>query len=55
MGLTGTSTPNDQDWPDGDRSSDEVGVAHEGLIEVCALDNRGMGRSSVPTKKSDYT
>lgn len=55
MGLVGTSTPNDQDWPESDRSSDEVGVAREGLIEVCALDNRGMGRSSVPTKKSDYT
>ncbi|KAE8727368.1 putative nucleic acid binding protein [Hibiscus syriacus] len=26
-----------------------------GGIEVCSFDNRGMGRSSVPTKKSDYT
>ncbi|WOH06653.1 hypothetical protein DCAR_0626081 [Daucus carota subsp. sativus] len=55
MGLAGTLTPNDQDWPDGDRSSDEVGGAHERLVEVCALDNRGMGRSSVPAKKSEYT
>lgn len=32
------------------------GVDDEGEgIEVCAFDNRGMGRSSVPTKKSEYT
>ncbi|CAA7021000.1 unnamed protein product [Microthlaspi erraticum] len=24
-------------------------------VEVCAFDNRGMGRSSVPTHKSEYT
>ncbi|KAI9097559.1 hypothetical protein K1719_025330 [Acacia pycnantha] len=24
-------------------------------IQVCALDNRGVGRGSVPTKKSDYS
>lgn len=24
-------------------------------IEVCCFDNRGMGMSSVPTKKSEYT
>ncbi|KAI3947334.1 hypothetical protein MKW92_015423 [Papaver armeniacum] len=24
-------------------------------IEVCAFDNRGMGQSSIPTKKSEYT
>lgn len=27
----------------------------EGGIEVCCFDNRGAGRSSVPTTKSDYT
>lgn len=27
----------------------------EGGIEVCCFDNRGAGRSSVPTDKSDYT
>ncbi|XWS48585.1 hypothetical protein CRYUN_Cryun13aG0089300 [Craigia yunnanensis] len=32
-----------------------VGQNEVGGIEVCAFDNRGMGRSSVPTKKSDYT
>ncbi|KAM7467681.1 hypothetical protein LguiB_015243 [Lonicera macranthoides] len=50
-GLTGTGRPNDDDWPAVDRNSDEIG---EG-VEVCAFDNRGMGRSSVPTKKSEYT
>ncbi|XP_016450897.1 uncharacterized protein LOC107775659 [Nicotiana tabacum] len=45
--LTGTITPNDDESPAaGDRSSG---------IEVCAFDNRGMGLSSVPTKKSEYT
>ncbi|KAJ0653472.1 putative carboxylesterase [Helianthus annuus] len=24
-------------------------------IEVCAIDNRGVGRSSIPTKRSEYT
>lgn len=55
-GLTGTLTPNDNDWPETDRSSDEDdenGV--EGQVEVCAFDNRGMGQSSVPTSKSQYT
>ncbi|KAL1069626.1 hypothetical protein V6Z11_D12G279700 [Gossypium hirsutum] len=37
-----------------DRESD--GANNEvGGIEVCSLDNRGMGRSSVPNKKSDYS
>ncbi|OIT22153.1 PREDICTED: uncharacterized protein LOC109217977 isoform X1 [Nicotiana attenuata] len=45
--LTGTITPNDDESPAaGDRSSG---------IEVCAFDNRGMGLSSIPTKKSEYT
>ncbi|XP_051138069.1 uncharacterized protein LOC127256222 isoform X2 [Andrographis paniculata] len=52
-GLVGTVTPNDDDSPAGDRS-DESGGETAG-VEVCAFDNRGMGRSSVPTKKSEYT
>ncbi|XP_010520969.1 PREDICTED: uncharacterized protein LOC104799971 [Tarenaya hassleriana] len=58
-GLTGTVKPND----DGDAASDqssgdadgESSAAAGGGIEVCAFDNRGMGRSSVPTKRSEYT
>ncbi|KAL5998899.1 hypothetical protein ACLOJK_009847 [Asimina triloba] len=48
-GLTGTDVPNDDDRPDMPEYENEDG------IEVCAFDNRGMGRSSVPTKKSEYT
>lgn len=48
--LAGTITPNDSESPAGDRSSGEGGG-----MEVCAFDNRGMGLSSVPTKKSEYT
>ncbi|EFH38965.1 hydrolase, alpha/beta fold family protein [Arabidopsis lyrata subsp. lyrata] len=46
MGLTGTDKPNDVD---GGIVSDDSG------IEVCAFDNRGMGRSSIPTHKSEYS
>ncbi|XP_060971262.1 uncharacterized protein LOC115717254 [Cannabis sativa] len=54
-GLTGTETPNDDDEsPVGDCSDNEASFGGDG-IEVCAFDNRGMGRSSVPTKKSEYT
>ncbi|KAL3630711.1 hypothetical protein CASFOL_023695 [Castilleja foliolosa] len=51
-GLVGTVTPNEDKSPADDRSHDNGGVAG---VEVCAFDNRGMGRSSVPTKKSEYT
>lgn len=51
-GLTGADTPNDDDFGAADRSPDETAG---GGVEVCAFDNRGMGRSSVPTKKSSYT
>ncbi|XP_021909365.1 uncharacterized protein LOC110823311 [Carica papaya] len=58
-GLTGTDKPNDEEILKFDRSSDGAnngsGGAGVGGIEVCAFDNRGMGRSSVPTKKSEYT
>ncbi|RLN12382.1 putative aminoacrylate hydrolase RutD [Panicum miliaceum] len=47
--LTGAMEPVDEEAPAGDDS----GVA-EG-VEVCCYDNRGMGRSSVPEQKSQYT
>ncbi|EYU25244.1 hypothetical protein MIMGU_mgv1a018491mg [Erythranthe guttata] len=50
-GLVGTVTPNDDELPSDDRSGERVA----GGVEVCAFDNRGMGQSSVPTKKSEYT
>ncbi|XP_028806698.1 uncharacterized protein LOC114761492 [Neltuma alba] len=57
--LTGTVLPNEDDSGDADwNSADQrCGADNEsgGGIEVCAFDNRGMGRSSVPTKKSAYT
>ncbi|KAL1206699.1 hypothetical protein V5N11_027258 [Cardamine amara subsp. amara] len=46
-GLTGTDKPNEED--------DNRIVSNDSGIEVCAFDNRGMGRSSVPTHKSEYT
>jgi hypothetical protein len=51
--LVGTDTPNDDETRTGDWSSDDNESG--GGIEICAFDNRGMGRSSVPTKKSEYT
>ncbi|XP_022887016.1 uncharacterized protein LOC111402925 isoform X1 [Olea europaea var. sylvestris] len=51
-GLAGTVIPNDDESTAGDRSNE----SDEGDgVEVCAFDNRGMGRSSVPIKKSEYT
>lgn len=52
MGLTGTDKPNDEDDDDG-VVTDDSGIGQG--IEVCAFDNRGMGRSSVPSHKSEYT
>ncbi|GFP94777.1 putative non-heme bromoperoxidase bpoc [Phtheirospermum japonicum] len=52
-GLVGTVTPNDDKSPADDRSNESGGGVAG--VEVCAFDNRGMGRSSVPTKKSEYT
>lgn len=53
-GLAGTDRANDDETMAVDRESD--GANNEvGGIEVCSLDNRGMGRSSIPTKKSDYS
>ncbi|XP_030467086.2 uncharacterized protein LOC115686046 [Syzygium oleosum] len=56
-GLAGTDAPNDGG---GDPAAVEGGAGNGsggdgGGIEVCAFDNRGMGRSSVPTKKASYT
>ncbi|GAB2265062.1 hypothetical protein Dimus_000129 [Dionaea muscipula] len=51
-GLTGTLVPNDAESMAVDGDLCEEGNAG---IEVCAFDNRGMGRSSVPTKRSEYT
>lgn len=47
--------PNDDDAGNGD-CSERCGDDNESGsgIEVCAFDNRGMGRSSIPTKKSEY-
>ncbi|KAG6520256.1 hypothetical protein ZIOFF_017294 [Zingiber officinale] len=65
-GLTGATEANDDEaaeaaetaarTPSGNGS--EGGEADEEAqdgIEVCCFDNRGMGRSSVPSNKSDYT
>ncbi|RVW88977.1 hypothetical protein CK203_029405 [Vitis vinifera] len=56
-GLTGTETPNDDDdsGADGRGPGEDGDGGCNGAIEVCAFDNRGMGQSFVPTKKSEYT
>lgn len=55
--LTGSNMPNEDEMMGGggrpDGGDDECGGG--GGIEVCAFDNRGMGRSSVPIRKSQYT
>ncbi|KAG5122258.1 hypothetical protein JHK84_040598 [Glycine max] len=45
-GLTGATVPDDVVW------SEEEG---NGGIHVCAFDNRGVGRSSVPVEKSEFS
>ncbi|XP_078177263.1 uncharacterized protein LOC144571765 isoform X1 [Carex rostrata] len=48
-GLIGTTEPNDEETPaDFNRKDDEE-------IEICCFDNRGIGQSCIPTKKSQYT
>ncbi|GLT63669.1 hypothetical protein SLA2020_362150 [Shorea laevis] len=57
-GLTGTNSPNEDDTVASDAKpcgGDNESGGGDGGIEVCAFDNRGMGRSSVPTRKSEYT
>ncbi|RRT72925.1 hypothetical protein BHE74_00019335 [Ensete ventricosum] len=59
-GLTGVVEPNDEEAPPTETVGGESNTLGEEVregdgIEVCCFDNRGMGRSSVPTEKSDYT
>ncbi|KAM7273571.1 hypothetical protein ACFE04_028235 [Oxalis oulophora] len=59
-GLTGTHLPNNDD-----NDNDEIAYSEAnndidnggggGGIQVCAFDNRGVGRSSIPDRKSDYS
>ncbi|KAJ8435199.1 hypothetical protein Cgig2_028385 [Carnegiea gigantea] len=49
-GLAGTEIPNDKK-----STVDDGDSGNAGGLEVCAFDNRGVGRSSVPTKRSEYT
>lgn len=62
-GLTGICQPNEEGevpmpasvaGDEGLNCQDEEDQAAGG-IEVCCFDNRGMGCSSIPTKKSDYS
>ncbi|XP_057442885.1 uncharacterized protein LOC130734464 isoform X2 [Lotus japonicus] len=52
-GLTGTTVHNDDN--DDAVSSGNDNDSDGGGIEVCAFDNRGVGRSSVPAGKSNYS
>ncbi|XP_075492682.1 uncharacterized protein LOC142530759 [Primulina tabacum] len=52
--LVGTTIPNGSESADGDQGNESCGSGGSG-VEVCAFDNRGMGRSSIPSKKSQYT
>ncbi|XP_024442466.1 uncharacterized protein LOC7464538 isoform X3 [Populus trichocarpa] len=55
--LTGKERSNDDDGMRGVDQSDDNGEDGYGGsgVQVCAFDNRGMGRSSVPTKNSEYS
>ncbi|KAK4770259.1 hypothetical protein SAY87_030791 [Trapa incisa] len=59
-GLTGTDKPNDNvpcaanDLVTDFNAGDEDGNGEQG-IQVCAFDNRGVGQSSVPVEKSEYS
>ncbi|GJX46843.1 putative aminoacrylate hydrolase RutD [Tanacetum coccineum] len=58
-GLVGNVKPNDVNGDDDvsvlKRSGDDDVSSGEEGVEVCAFDNRGVGRSSIPTKRSEYT
>uniref|UniRef100_A0A6N2LKL1 AB hydrolase-1 domain-containing protein n=1 Tax=Salix viminalis TaxID=40686 RepID=A0A6N2LKL1_SALVM len=59
-GLTGEERSNDDDEKDGMTGVAQSGDNGEDVyggngVQVCAFDNRGMGRSSVPTKNSEYS
>uniref|UniRef100_A0A7C8YKZ8 Carboxylesterase n=1 Tax=Opuntia streptacantha TaxID=393608 RepID=A0A7C8YKZ8_OPUST len=49
-GLAGTDIPNDEK-----STVDDGDSGNASGVEVCAFDNRGIGRSSVPTRRSEYT
>ncbi|XP_020087794.1 uncharacterized protein LOC109709853 [Ananas comosus] len=51
-GLAGTAESQDEEAPA--TAAAEAAEDGEG-IEVCCFDNRGMGRSSVPAERSQYT
>ncbi|XP_075502535.1 uncharacterized protein LOC142540340 [Primulina tabacum] len=53
-GLIGTTIPNGSESADGHQGNESGGAGGSG-VEVCAFDNRGIGRSSIPSKKSEYT
>ncbi|KAG6498501.1 dihydrolipoyllysine-residue acetyltransferase component of acetoin cleaving system-like isoform X2 [Zingiber officinale] len=57
-GLTGAIEPNDEEEAasiDGDGNLDCDDEESQSGIEVCCFDNRGVGESSIPMKKSQYT
>lgn len=57
-GLTGAIEPNEEEVAasiDGDGNLDDDDEEAQSGIEVCCFDNRGVGKSSVPMKKSQYT
>lgn len=58
-GLTGVCVPNDEEEEAAPAAASGGGSGEDGRaaagIEVCCFDNRGMGRSSVPLKRSEYS
>ncbi|XP_072993615.1 uncharacterized protein [Typha latifolia] len=54
-GLTGTLEPNEEESPASVGGGVDGTDEEDDGIEVCCFDNRGMGQSTVPTKKSEYT
>ncbi|CAN0922594.1 Putative carbamate hydrolase RutD [Linum grandiflorum] len=53
-GLTGTVFPNNEIHPVDLVDDDYISASADGF-EVCAFDNRGMGQSSIPVERSQYT
>ncbi|KAK9724828.1 hypothetical protein RND81_05G101400 [Saponaria officinalis] len=52
-GLTGINVPNDDIESRVD--DDEFDDVFDNGLQICALDNRGVGQSSIPTRKSEYS
>lgn len=50
-GLTGTEYHNEEEEFVVDDSLED----EEGGVQVCCFDNRGMGRSTAPVEKSEYS